>query len=109
MFAVSNNGLSIRAVAKDYTAQDGEVLFSVMDISDITEEMVSAAFPGYTTAVKQEKLAQLNAAYLAYMDHLSKCYSKATALGYTTVAEDIQTEIVTVKAQYEADLAEINS
>ena len=45
-YAYSNNGLSFRAVASDYVAQPGEVVFSGMATSD----QLNVAFTGYAAA-----------------------------------------------------------
>jgi hypothetical protein len=50
MYAYSNNGLSLRAVADDYVVQAGEVLFSAL----ATPDELTSAFSGYAAMAGAE-------------------------------------------------------
>jgi hypothetical protein len=76
MFCYSNNGLSFRAVDSDYVAQTGEILFNVMNSTDVTEVQLLAAFPGRATAIKAQKIAELGATYQTKYNNLALQYGK---------------------------------
>jgi hypothetical protein len=105
MYCVSNNGESMVSKDDDYTPREGEKLF---DHWPLTENEMSANFPGRTDAIKSQKLATLQAEYNAYICKLGQDYAIAQAQGNITTAEDIASEMKDVLAQYAIDKAAIN-
>jgi hypothetical protein len=85
MFCYNNNGFGFRAVDSDYVAQTGEVLFNVMDSTDVTESQLLAAFSGRVTAIKQQKLDEVNTKYDTILNDLGIKYSLAAGSDGTTV------------------------
>jgi hypothetical protein len=101
MFCASNNGLAIRAVTNDYVAQTGEVLFNVMDMSEITDEQLTAAFPGRAVAIKAQKITELNAEYQTKYDVLAKQYAKI----YLSDGDTVNTKQTAAATYYKAIMA----
>jgi len=81
-YAYSNNGLSFRAWYNSSTITTGEVYF---DHVPTTAEL-TAAFSGYTAAVKAEKISDLNAEYEAKFQSLQLQYCGAYLNDGTTVS-----------------------
>lgn len=108
MFCYSNNGHSMRAVAVDYVAQSGEVLFPGYP----TTEQLAAAFTGYAAqAASQSTLTQIEAleasitlrmmreAFLGSAAVISNAESPYNGMTAAQAIASIQTEIATLRGQ----------
>lgn len=83
-----NNGLDYKIVDSAYIVQVGEVIFNTAP----TEDELKAAFPGYTLAVKQQKITQLNAEYQVKFEDLAMTHSMAALSDGDTVANKQDTQ-----------------
>ena len=100
MFAASNNGLSIRAVKDKSEADIGEVVFDILDMSEISEDMLKAAFSEYLDAMKSQKLDELDAEYKSEFEKIVMAYNTAIIAGDFTTATTRQTDYATLKTEY---------
>jgi len=97
-YAYSNNGLSFRCWDDSSTIATGEVYFN----SEPTTTELAAAFSGYATAVKSQKISDLNAEYEAKFQSLQLQYCGAYLNDGTTVS----TKQEALATQYQALTAE---
>ncbi len=105
MFAASNNGLSIRAVASDYVAQSGEVLFNMSNMNEITTDMLKNAFSGYATMVKANEITALNSTYTEKYNAMSLQFAKA----FLSDGDTVTTTQATLATKYKALMAEYST
>jgi hypothetical protein len=112
MFAFSNNGLNFRAVDKNYVAQTGEVLFDVMDASDVTAAQLTSAFSGYAAAISaqntQQQIDTINNSYVPQFQALQKAYMATQMLGNTSAATTIQTAYQSLMTEYNTKMGAIS-
>jgi hypothetical protein len=103
MYCYSNNGQSMRAVANNHAAADGEVLFA----HEATAEELAAAFPGYAAAQKELKIAALDAEYQSQFTELGNALNLATLAEDTNLIAELKTDYAALKAEYAAKLEAI--
>jgi hypothetical protein len=100
-YCYSNNGFNVSRVTMPYTTQSGEILFD----NQPTPAELSAAFPLYTTIIKQQNIDTLNSEYQQKKEKLNARHS--SFILSTSDEAKVATRTTQLRTEYAALLTEL--